>query len=242
MNDMNRKFPPPLAAQILKVVSVLLILTFFVDLGVLLTSPQFNNPQWQLNLMNQLIDRGVTPMIGFGLLYAGSWIESSAAGKPVAPPAQTAPWVDWRFWAFVVSSILGLLFLLLVPLQFNVTGQLSEQASEQINQQATQAEQRIEQEQSQLKAIADSGRLPDILKSGQLPPQQQAILQQMQQNPQSVQKQVQQARDQVATSKSQALDQTRREAMMSRLRGGLRSFLLAIGFVTIGWSGLRESR
>lgn len=241
MNEINRKSPVPLAAQILKVVSVLLILSFFVDLGVLLVAPQFDNPQWQLNLMNQLIDRGVTPLIGFALLYAGSWIET-AAGSPAPSLEQSAPWVDWRFWAFVVSSLLGLLFLLVVPLQFNVTGQLSDQATEQINQQATQAELRIEQEHNQLKAIADSGRLPEILKSGQVPPQQQAILQQMQQDPQAVDKQAQQAREQVKTSQNQALEQTRREAMQSRLRGGLRSFLLAIGFITIGWSGLRESR
>jgi hypothetical protein len=241
MKDTDLKPPAPVAAQVLKLVSILLILSFFVDLGVLMTAPQFDNLQWQLNLINQLIDRGVTPLIGFALLYAGFWIHNAAVGG-VALPGQNPPWKDWRFWAFVLSSLLGLLFLIVVPLQFSVTGQLADQANEQVNQQAAQAEARIEQEQQQLKAIADSGRLADILKSGQVPPQQQAILQQLQQDPKALDKQAGQARDQVRKSQNQTLAQTQRDAMTSRLRGGLRSFLLAIGFITIGWSGLRESR
>lgn len=233
--------PPPLAAQILKVVGVLLLLTFLVDFCLLLIAPQLDNLQWQSTVMNQLIDRGVTPLLGFGLLYTGFWIETSARQNGSGLSKQ-ATWQDWRFWTFVVSSLLGLLFLLLIPLYLGTTGQLADQAMAQINQQAIQAEVQIDQKQKQLKALAGNPQVEQLLKSNQLPPDQQAILQQLQQDPQALEKQAGQAREQIRTSQNQALEQTRRETLLGRLRGSLRSFLLATGFITIGWGGLRESR
>jgi len=75
------KRPIPLAAQFLKLVGVLLILSFFGDWIVLLISPQFQNVQWQINLLTQFIDRGVTPLIGFVFIYVGFWIQGVAGAN-----------------------------------------------------------------------------------------------------------------------------------------------------------------
>jgi hypothetical protein len=241
METPTPKFPVPLAAQVLKMVSLIMILTFFADLVVLLLTPQFDNPQWQLNLITQMIDRGVTPLVGFGLFYAGLWIQvSTGAGGEFDP--NRSPWRDLRFWAFVLSSLLGLLFLLVIPLVVSSTGQISKQAIAQIQQQGTQAELRITQEKTRLQQIAASGQIDQLLKSNQLNQEQVARLQQLQQDPQALEKEAGQLREQVRTSQEQAIKQAQNETLLTRLRSGLRSFLLAIGFITIGWSGIRESQ
>jgi hypothetical protein len=231
----------PLASQVLKLVGIILILSFFVDLLVLLIAPQFSDPQWQLNLMTQSIDRGVTPLIGFALLYAGFWMRTASGATPTTP-VNRAAWQDSRFWTFVFASLLGLLFVLLIPLHFSTTNHLTQQATDSINQQAAQTEIQIEQQQKQLQSVVDSGQLDKLIQSNQVPPDQLAVLQQLKQDPKALDKQAEQARSQVRTRQNQAIDQAKSEGLTNRLRAELRSLLLAIGFITIGWSGLREAR
>ncbi len=235
------KRPVPLAAQFLKLVGILLILSFFGDWIVLLIAPQFQNVQWQLNLLTQFVDRGVTPLIAFVLIYVGFWIQGVSGSNPDSESGAPA-WKDWRFWVFVVSSLLGLLFLLTIPLIVATTGQLTDQALTQLKQQAAQNEISVDREEKQLKALASSGQIPQLLQNDQLPAEQRALLQQLQQDPQAIEKQYGQVREQIRTRQKEATDQLQSEALINRVRYGLRAFLLAIGFITIGWSGLRESR
>lgn len=235
------KRPTPLAAQFLKLVGVILLLTFLVDWATLFLSPQFSNSQWQLTVVNQFIDRGVTPLIGFALLYTGFWIQS-VAGSGLKSDGSEAAWKDWRFWVFVLSSLMGLLCLLGIPFYISITGQITDQAIAQVNQEAAQAEIRVDQEQQQIKMLASTGQLEQLIGSDQLPPEQRAILQQLKDDPQALDKQAGQAREQIRDRQKEAVDQARTEALTNRLRSGLRAFLLAIGFITIGWSGLKEQR
>lgn len=231
--------PSPLASQVLKLVGILLILSFLIEFAVLLINPEFSNPQWGLTLMTQVIDRGVTPLIGFALLYAGFWMHSAAVGDRA--PGSGATWQNSRFWAFVVASLLGLLFLILIPLYLTTTGKITQQAVENINQQASQTEIQLQQQQAQLKSLAESGQIDQLIGSGQVPPEQVALLQQLKQDPKALDKQVEQRQAEISTQQQQAVKQAKSEAFKTRLRAGLRSLLLAIGFATIGWSGLRES-
>jgi len=237
----STKRPLPLAAQFLKLVGVILLLTFFVEWGILFVAPQFSNTQWQLTVVNQFIERGATPLIGFVFIYTGFWIQAVSGGAAAAEAGQPAL-KDWRFWVFVLSSLLGLLCLLGIPLYLSITGQMTEQAVNQINQEAAQAEIRVEQEQQQIKQLASSGQLEQILQSGQLPPDQRAVLEQLQKDPQALDRQAGQARERIRTQQQEAVDRAQQEALINRLRVSIRSFLLAIGFITIGWSGLREHR
>lgn len=240
MNATDTRPSAPLASQVLKLVGIILILSFFAELLTFLVAPDFPNPQWQLNVMTQIIDRGVTPLIGFALLYAGFWMQSAPVRNGTAA-GSNAVWQDSKFWAFVFSSLLGLLFLLLIPLYLNATGQLSQQAIDNINQQASQAEIQIQQRQQQLKSVVDSGQIDQLIKSGQVPPDQLALLQQLKQDPKALDKQAEQARSQINTSQQRAENQAKTESLRSRLRAGIRSLLLAIGFISIGWSGLRDA-
>ncbi|WP_448534542.1 HpsJ family protein [Parathermosynechococcus lividus] len=237
----STKRPLPLAAQFLKLVGIILLLTFFVEWGLLFVSPQFSNNQWQLTVVNQFIERGATPLIGFVFIYTGFWIQAVSGNAPQVDPSQSAL-KDWRFWVFVLSSLLGLLCLLGIPLYLSITGQITEQAVNQINQEAAQAEIRVDQEQQQIKQLASSGQLEQILQSGQLPTEQKAILQQLKNDPQALDRQAGQARERIRAQQQEAVERAQQEALINRLRVSIRSFLLAIGFITIGWSGLREQR
>jgi hypothetical protein len=243
MVDSNLKTPIPISAQVLRLVGIILILSFFFDFIITLAiGAQFDNLQWQLNFVNQLVDRGMTPLIGFALLYAGFWIQINANNIPASAALQRAAWQDWRFWAFVFSSLLGLFFLLAIVFNINVTGRIVAQLEKQVNDQANQQLNRIEQENRQYKAWVANNQVEQILKSNQLPPELQMLLLQAQKTPQVLDQVANQKREQVANAQKQAIGQAQGESLLSQVRIGLRSFLMAIGFITIGWSGLRDSR
>ncbi|HEY9845491.1 MAG TPA: HpsJ family protein [Candidatus Caenarcaniphilales bacterium] len=229
----------PVAAQVLNLVGVVLILSLMVEFLVLLISPEFSNQQWQLGVMTQLVDRGVTPLVGFALIYTAFWIQGIGTSQTL--PGERGTWQNPRFWAFVISSLLGLLFLLLIPLYFSTTGVVSQQALSSINQQASQAELQIEQQQNQLRTIVANKQLDQLINSNQVPPDQLPLLQKLKQDPQALDKEAERARTEIRTKQRRAQSQAQAETLRSRLRNGLRSLLLAIGYITIGWSGLREA-
>jgi hypothetical protein len=72
--------------------------------------------------------------------------------------------------------------------------------------------------------------------------QQQQLLRQAQQNPLVLDQEANKAREQIRAGQAQAINQAQGEALLGRSRIGIRSFLLAIGFISIGWTGLRDSR
>lgn len=228
-----------LAAQVLKLVGIVLILFFAVEFLGFFIAPEFSNPQWQLGVMTQLVERGVTPLVGFALIYASFWLQ----GTPeVTDINKRSPWQNLKFWAFVVSSLLGLLFLLLIPLHFGATSQVSQQEMTRITQQGGQAELQLEQQQTQIRSILESGQLDQLIKSNQVPPEQLPLLQQLKQDPKALDKRAEEARTKIRSEQNQAQNRTKNEALRSQLRIELRSLLLAIGYIMIGWSGLREPR
>lgn len=232
--------PSPLAAQILKLVGVILILSFIVELLVLLITPDFANEQWQLGVLTQLVERGVTPLVGFALLYTGFWAQSTLVPSKLA--ADQGTWQNPRFWTFVVASLLGLLFLLLIPLHFGTVDRVSQESIEGINQQAGQAELQLEQQQTQVRSLVESGQLDRLIESNRVPPEQLPLLQQIKQDPKALDRRAEAARSKIQTEQNQAQESAETDALQSKLRVELRSLLLAIAYITIGWSGLREAR
>jgi len=240
MKEMDIRPISPLASQVLKLVGVVLILFFLVEFLAFLISPDFANQQWQLGVVTQLVERGVTPLVGFALIYTGFQLRP-ALGPSGAASVENGPWQNPRFWAFVVASLLGLLFLILIPLHFSATNQASQQAIEGINQQVGQAELQLEQQQTQVKSLVESGKLDQLIQGNQVPPEQLALLQQIKQDPKALEKRAEDARSRIRTEQNQAQEKAKTEALRSQIRVELRSLLLAIGYITIGWSGLREA-
>lgn len=262
----NRPNLPP-SSRVLTLVGLILILTFFLDFLVRLTSPQLGNAEVQLTLLNDLIDRGVIPLIGLSLIYAGFWFHLYTK-PPLATDAQDdkelrAAWQDPKFWTFVFASLLGLMFLLIIPFHYAKTGDVIQKALDQVEAEWTRNKATIDQQLNQVKveeqqwqAIGkDPTQLDQLLNNPQMPPQQKAALTQLKKDPQVLKqnvdarvKQLQQQQTQVAGQladaekrKAEVVKRAEGERSMTRLRAGIRSILLAIAFASIGWTGLRDS-
>ncbi|WP_299486912.1 HpsJ family protein [Acaryochloris sp. IP29b_bin.137] len=262
----NRPNLPP-SSRVLTLVGLILILTFFLDFLVRLTSPQLANAEIQLTLLNDLIDRGVIPLIGLSLIYAGFWFHlytkpplsaDSHNGKELR-----AAWQDPKFWTFVFASLLGLMFLLIIPFHYAKTGEVIQKALDQVESEWTRNKATIDQQLNQVKLeeqewqsiLKDPTQLEQRLQNPQLPPQQKAALTQLKTNPQLLKqsadariKQLQQQQTQAAGQladaekrKSEVVSRAEGERSLTRLRAGIRSILLAIAFASIGWTGLRDS-
>ena len=265
MKAINSPQSSPLAGRTLKWVGVILILSFLLDFVILSTPLKPLDKGWQVNFATLLVDRGVIPMVGIGFLFAGYWIDDNVRDLPTTRPPLA---LDLRFWTLLFSSLLGLLFLLIFPLHVNNVLQLRDQKIEQINQDANQKEvqlqnqlgspdvqAQLERGQAQFKTkisglLANEGEYNRALQGNQIPPDQKKLLQQFKSDPKSLDQFVQQqfgaeafrnrGLTKIRGDKQQAQEQIGEEAWKSGLRIGVSSLLLAIGYIYIGWTGLRS--
>lgn len=243
-----------IASITLKVVGVITILASLLDFIVLLIPPDFMNRDWQLAFVSQVVDRGIVPMVGIALLATGYGIDR-LAGRP----ARGSAFTDLRFWAFLLSSFLGLVFLLFTVLHPNNVRVNSQTAIEQVQEQATLAEgqlqgrlgQEVQQQRSQINALLQNEQqLDQAIASGQIPQEQAEQLRQFRDDPAGLDQFInertetlqQQLQTEIGTRREQATQQIKRDAFKSGVRIAVSSLLLAIGYIIIGWTGLRNLR
>ena len=257
------------AARTLKVVGIILMLSFLIDFIILLLPFQPTDRSWQIDLATALVDRGIVPMVGLGMLFSGYWADSFASDVSGSSS------IDLRIPALILSSILGLLFLLIFPLHLNNIRQASTQRVEQINKQAQQAQTQLTQRLSQLQAqlnseegktalanrskqlktqitelLKDDKKYNEALENPGINPNLKDLLRKAKANPKDVDKLItqqvnpealaNQQLSQIRERKEQAATQEREKAWRSGVRIGISSLLLSIGYIIIGWTGLRN--
>ncbi|MBC6430469.1 hypothetical protein FM036_06345 [Nostoc sp. HG1] len=265
---MVNRFASVGTALTLKVVGIICILSFFVDFFILLLPFQPTDRVWQINLGTALVDRGIVPLVGLGLLFAAYWIDSAdaASDRPQG--------MDLRFPAVILSSILGLMFLLIFPLHLNNVNQAKTQTLNRIAQEGDQAETQVNNRLLQLQAqltteqgkaqlnqlrtqtkaqfseiLKDEQRYKQAIESSQIPANIKELLKKAKTDPQVLDKAIEQQTD-IQTLRTQQLSQVRQRreeaekqakdtAWKSGLRIGISSLLLSIGYIIIGWTGLR---
>ncbi|NES67340.1 MAG: hypothetical protein F6K24_19915 [Okeania sp. SIO2D1] len=251
-----------IAARTLTIVGIIMILSSLLDFVVLSIPFNIGSRAWQIGLVTQLVDRGIIPMVGMALLFTGYWVSSNSGLQDNS----TSSILDLRFWGLLLASLLGLIYLLLFPLHLNNTRLARAEAIERINQQASQAETQLEarvstsefqnqiqQRQSQLKnqfstLLGDETRLNEALENEQLSEQVKSLLEQSKDNPQVIDeflnRQAQQLPTQlltrIRTRKQELEEQANTNSFKSSLRTGLSSLLLAVGYIMIGWTGLKN--
>jgi hypothetical protein len=262
MNAMtSRQFSSQISWSI-KLVGIILIVSALVDYFILAIPTNFSNRSWQLTTATQLVDRGIVPLVGMALVLISSWMDSVAAGGSQKP---TKPLLDLRFWIALIASLLGLMYLLLFPLHLNNTRIARAEALSQINQQATQAEtqletqlgsdqfqQQVEQRKTQLRSqfsnlLQNEDQLNQLLEQESLPQQVRDILEQAQTNPAVLDQFLEEQADNLPTQlltqirerKQQLEEQAKGRSLKSSLQTGLSSLFLAIGYIVIGWTGLK---
>ncbi|MEH2310360.1 MAG: HpsJ family protein [Nostoc sp.] len=265
---MVNRFASVSTALTVKVVGIICILSFFVDFLILLLPFQPTDRVWQINLATALVDRGIVPLVGLGLLFAAYWIDSAdtTSDRPQG--------IDLRFPALILSSILGLMFLLIFPLHLNNVNQAKTQTLNRITQEAEQAETQLNNRLSQLQAqlntdqgkaqleqlrnqtkaqfseiLKDDQKYKQALESSQIPANIKELLKKAKTDPQVLDKAIEQQTDlqtlrnqqlsQVRQRRDEAEQQAKDAAWKSGLRIGISSLLLSIGYIIIGWTGLR---
>lgn len=261
MKASNRRQPSSLAARSLKVVGVLLIVSSVLDYLIIPAPYQPLNVAWRIQFASTLVDRGIIPMIGLAMAFAGYWMDT--AGAATALPRKK--WQDLRFWGLVLSSLFGLLFLLLTAIHFNDVRMQSNQRLQNIEQQARQAETQLNerlgsedfqaqigQQRTQLETqlrglLQDETQLNRILESEETPERLRELLQESQDNPEALESFLdeqaaqlpEQLGGQIRQRELELERETRLAAWKSAFRIGISSLLLAIGYILIGWTGLK---
>lgn len=246
---MSSKLPnrslAPLAALALKTVGLVILIAALVDMLVMPYPYQFLDREWQINTISQLVDRGIVPMVAVALFLTGSWIDQFEG--LVAPKRKALQ--DLKFWVLLLSSLLGLFYLLAIPLHLNNVLTARGEALQKIDAEAAQADTRLDaqigQQRQQIdQLIANPNLLEQAVEQGRIPQQEAALLEQFKQNPESLDQFIDQRVGEIQTrlglEQEQLRSQVQSDATKSIIRIGISSLLLAIGYIIISWNGLKS--
>ena len=263
--------PSPFITQTLKLVGVVLILSFLLDFVILAFPAGERDALWQIGFITATVDRGITPVIGLGFLMLGYWLERSNDDSLTQPPS----WLSLKFWALLLSSLLGLLFLIMIPLHINNVNTKSVRAVERINENSSQEEAKLQNEISQAQAqlgdpnvrtklesdknkfktqvtalLQNEQQFNQAINSDRTPENEKKLLRQFKANPNALEDFLTQQSDPVAlgskrlaqlqTQKQNLVNQAKQEALQSSIRMTIRSLLISIAYIFIGWMGLRS--
>lgn len=244
----------------LKLVGVILIISSLLDYLTLAIPPELLDPQWQFNFTTQVVDRGIVPMVGIAFILVGYWIDASA-GSAVKKSG-----FELRVPIFIFSSLLGLIFLLLVPLHLNNLRQVSSSTLTQIEQRADRAESTIKAQFDELNTLAnDPQRLQQLdseikkidsfLASGQFQgnslnseqiqgleerKKQLQNFRELAKNPEGLEARLGELQNQLRDERLEQENRAKANALKQGLRTGVSSLLLAIGYIALGWLGLKN--
>jgi uncharacterized membrane protein len=250
----------PFTSLSLKLIGIILLLSSLLDYLVLALPFNPLEARWQIGYIGTVVDRGIIPMVGMAFILAAYWVDSST-GNP------KGSLFDVRLPMFVFASLLGLIFLLFIPLYLNNLRTISTDAQEQISQRAAEVEQRLQGEFDQLnQLLANPQRIKELdqniqqitqaINSGQiqgqrLNPQQRQQLEQQKQRleglrnlqgkPEEIEKRLNELQTQLRSQKLEQENQAKTETLKQGLRIGLSSFMLAGAYSIIGWVGLKNS-
>ena len=246
----------------LKLTGLVFILSFLLDAFILPLPYQFSQSQWQVGFVTTFVDRGIVPLLGIVLVLLAYWIDSN--NKDVIPRKSR---FEFRWPLFIFSTLLGLVFLLMIPVHINNTNQIKNNALTQIEQGVDQGEGQIQAFLAQLNTLSQNPQLLEqqisqrnqVIESGSFQGQPisteqlQSLRQQREQltnlrdlskKPKEFKQRLDEIKNQLQTQlqdrRKQAESQANLEALKQWLRIGIQSMLLSIGYSLIGWLGIRE--
>jgi hypothetical protein len=235
----------------LKTAGAILILSSLIDLLFVLRFPPENlglvDNQWWLYATSQLVDRGLLPLVGIAFFVAGDWI------KIVSTEDGGSRGNAWRIGAFSLASLLGLIFVLIIPFQLMTSNSIKDGDLKKIGDEFNQIKTQIQgsfdpnkaPNKNQIKA--EIAAIDKEINSGKLQGQQQINLQVRKSrlelllnDPKKFQEQANENIKQLEQQKQKAETQATDRMLKTGVRTGLASLLLAIAYTTIGWTGLRR--
>jgi len=251
---MNNSFVP----LVLKLTGVIFILSSLLDYVTLAIPLKLDSPQWQISFATSIVDRGIVPLIGIAILLIGYWIDG------VTDKVQKGG-LDLRLPVYILSIILGALFVILIPLHWSNLSKIQNTALTEIEKGSEQGKGQIESYLVNLNTLAQNPQLLDkqiqerttLIQTGQFqgkqlnPQQLQQLKQQADQlerlkvlakDPNKLKEKVETIKNELQTrllnQKQEAEDRANLETNKQGFRTALSSVMLAIGYATIGALGL----
>lgn len=243
---------------VLSLVGGIVLLSSLVNYFFLLFFAQWENPEWQITATSNAVAQGITPLIAIALLTLGWWVnDNHKADKPN---------VILRGSVFGLASLLGLIFLLFVPLHLGNVNNVSSELFAQIEQRVAQQQGQIQALVGQLEAISQDPeglqreieRQNQFLQAGEVngQPLSQEQLQNLSnqknqleeilalsQNPEQLKAKIQEVRGNLENELRQVEVREKGRAQTILYKEGLaisiNSFILAIAYMVIGGFGLR---
>ncbi|HAC64697.1 MAG TPA: hypothetical protein DCF68_14475 [Cyanothece sp. UBA12306] len=246
----------------LKLIGVVFILSSLLDYLTLAIPLNWQSSQWQIGLVTSIVDRGIVPLVSMAFILMGYWLDSRSDTSPVKSSG-----FDLRLPTYVLAAVLGLIFLLMVPLHLNNLNTAKTDALAQIEQGAGQGAdqikaflnqvdqlsknpQQLRQQIQQLNQVIEAGQVQGRpLNANQLErlTQQRSQLEglrDLSQNPTEYKKRVDELKKQLETQlldrRKQAESQAKTQALKQSLRIGLSSLMLAICYSVIGAIGFKS--
>lgn len=251
----------PFISLALKIVGAVMLIASIVDYISLLIPLDWQDANWQISTVNSLVDRGIVPLLGIILIMIGWWISDNAStnvSKPIG---------GLRLTVFVLSSLFGLIFLLAVPLHLSNINRASANVMQQIDQRAGQQALQIQTFTTQLDAIArnpqeltnqiaqrnqviDSGEFQgrplNPVEINQIANQRDQLQQllDLAQDPAKLNEKLDELKTRLETQLKQLQEEQKNRAnliaLKQSIRTGVNSFMLAIGYILIGWFGIKS--
>ncbi|MBR8829195.1 MAG: HpsJ family protein [Gomphosphaeria aponina SAG 52.96 = DSM 107014] len=254
---MNNSSSSPYTSLVLKLVGIILMISSLLDYLAVAIPLNWQDPQWQINFTSQIVDRGIIPMVGIAFFLVGNWIDTHSTVKSSFP--------DLKLPVFILASFLGLLFLLMVPLNVRSLSLVSNSVLEQIAKGASQVEQQLQAQYDELNTLSKDPaslqqidqritQIDELLASGEFEGQQlneaqkqelqntkQQLenLQQLARDPEGLEAKLSELQTQLRGQKLQRQNDTKASLAKQGIRVGLSSFMLSGGYIVIGWLGLK---
>lgn len=248
----------------LKVVGLVFLLSSLVDYLALAIPFRFE-PTWQYNLVSNIIDRGVVPLMGIILFLVGYWIGANEVA-PQTPPVKRK--FELRLPVLLFSILLGLIFLILIPLHIKNIITIVNNNNAEIAKQAEDANKKIQQQYDQLYALSQNPNgikqleatlknIDQALATGEfngqrLNTQQKQELQQRKQqfqdyqelarDPNALEARLNKLQNDLKQQTSQAKNTRNRSIYKQGLRIILNAIFLTIGYTIVGWVGIKTTQ
>ena len=207
-----------------------LLLLFLMDLAEIFIPPRFLNAQWEFEVFGQIVERVPIPLLSFILIfYGGKYLRKS-----------------WEYIFLTIASwltvLIGVIFILAVPLGIINTIRIDTQTSDAINRQANGRLEVLQQVENRLGDVENAQQMQVLiaqLNRGNTPRIQND--QQLEQAKTSLRNLIEQNRTQINTNSKATIKQARRGLLKRSVKWNAGALVSGVLFISI-WQMTKWAR
>lgn len=213
-----------------RLVGYVLLFLFVLDLAEIMIPPRFFNPQWEFQVLGQIVERVPIPFLAFILIfYGGKYLRKT-----------------WEYVFLTAASwltlLIGILFILAVPLGIVNTIRIDKQTQATITEATNQRLEVLQQVETRLKDVQNREQMQVLI--GQLNRGNAPVIEneeQLQQAQSNLKEFVETSRNQLDSRAKAAKKQRRRSLLKRSVKWNIGALVSGILFV-ITWNMTKWAR